>query len=194
MKKQAEDQLETVAVDIIERRLIREKAAKAQAKSREASRAASQASSKAESQASSQSSGDSSVYGIADLLGAPDENDCDSSFVDAVLRAKLGQEKIRFLKAIQPITRFTSLEDGAKIAPESNAEWWRKNWSEFPNLYELAAVLFNIPASSSYAERFFSVCGYVCKTRSGNENGETIILRSMLRANYEYLEELSNQE
>ena len=74
MKKQAEDQLETVAVDIIERRLIREKAAKAQAKSREASRAASQASSKAESQASSQSSAgsSSSVYGIADLLGALD--------------------------------------------------------------------------------------------------------------------------
>jgi hypothetical protein len=47
--------------------------------------------------------------------------------------------------------------------------------------------LLNIPASSAFIERFFSLCGAICKSRCGNMTAQTIINRCMLKANMELL-------
>ena len=65
------------------------------------------------------------------------------------------------------------------------------NQSKFPTLYRLALILYNIPASSAYIERFYRVVGDVCKSKSGNMKAETIIQRSILKANMAILNELT---
>jgi hypothetical protein len=48
-----------------------------------------------------------------------------------------------------------------------------------------------VPAAAAFIERFYSVCGNVCKTKSVNFSSETIIQRSMLKANIHLLDEIS---
>lgn len=73
----------------------------------------------------------------------------------------------------------------------SNKKFWQKNIDEMPRLTRLATVLLNINVSSAFIERFFSICGIICKKNSGNMRDETIITRSMLKANINILEELT---
>ena len=49
----------------------------------------------------------------------------------------------------------------------------------------------NIPSSSAYIERFYSICGNVCKQRAGNMKAQTIASRSFLKANIKILDKLS---
>jgi len=44
---------------------------------------------------------------------------------------------------------------------------------------------------SAYVERFYSICGNICKNKSGNMSADTIITRSMLKANMAILNKLS---
>lgn len=54
-----------------------------------------------------------------------------------------------------------------------------------------ALKLSCIPASSAFIERFFSLCGIVTSNnKARNLNAETIINRSMLKANMDLLNEL----
>jgi hypothetical protein len=46
-----------------------------------------------------------------------------------------------------------------------------------PKIYKLALILLNIPCSSALVERFFSICGLICKNRSFNMRADLIRYR-----------------
>ena len=62
-----------------------------------------------------------------------------------------------------------------------------------PLLAKLAVILSNIPSSSAYIERFYRICGNVCKQRAGNMSSDTIINRSVLKANIDILNEIAEK-
>jgi hypothetical protein len=68
--------------------------------------------------------------------------------------------------------------------------FWIENRKTLSSLYKLAQRLLTIPASSAFIERFFSVCGVVCKKRCGNMSDELIIMRSFLKCNIDILNSL----
>ena len=47
---------------------------------------------------------------------------------------------------------------------------------------DLAEVLLNIPSAAAFIERYYSFCGNICKTKSGNmgtkTNNEKIFIKS----------------
>jgi hypothetical protein len=71
--------------------------------------------------------------------------------------------------------------------------FWSTNNKELCNLSELATILLNIPASSAFIERFFSIAGVVFSTRRGNSCDDLIIMRSLLKTNMETVESLTNE-
>jgi hypothetical protein len=76
---------------------------------------------------------------------------------------------------------------------ETNSQFWRNNERSFPELYKLAIIILNIQSSSSFVERFFSICGVVCKKRATNMKNKLIIMRSMMKANFHLLNILNNK-
>jgi predicted DNA-binding ribbon-helix-helix protein len=70
----------------------------------------------------------------------------------------------------------------------STRYFWSQKASEFPNLAKAALILYNIPASSAFIERFFSICGITCRKNAGNMGPSMIINRSMLKANLNLLD------
>lgn len=64
--------------------------------------------------------------------------------------------------------------------------------TNFPNLFKLYVRFSSIPASSAFIERFFSICGVVCKQRAGNSSDDLLITRSFLKCNIEILNEMNN--
>ena len=68
--------------------------------------------------------------------------------------------------------------------------FWIENRKTLPSLYKLAQRLLTIPASSAFIERFFSVCGVICKKRCGNMSDELKIMRSFLKCNIDILNSL----
>ena len=76
---------------------------------------------------------------------------------------------------------------------ESNTQFWRNHERLLPELYKLATILLNIQSSSAFVERFFSICGIICKKRASNMKNELIIMRSMMKANFHLLNELNEQ-
>ena len=95
---------------------------------------------------------------------------------------QLETEKIRFIKLI----------DKVNFKCHSTAKFWTTNVQQFPILKDLGAILYNIPSSSAYIERFYSISGNVCNVRSGNMNANTIAKRSFLKANIKILNKLSD--
>lgn len=75
----------------------------------------------------------------------------------------------------------------------SSTQFWIKNSNSMPKLSSLALLLLNIPASSAHVERFFSICGAVCKQSSLGMKDDLIILRSMLKANLDLLNEMNEE-
>jgi len=73
----------------------------------------------------------------------------------------------------------------------STKQFWMKNCNEFPSLNQLTKVLLSIQSSSAFIERFFSICGIVCKKRSANMSDDQIILRSFLKSNMKLLNEMN---
>lgn len=61
--------------------------------------------------------------------------------------------------------------------------FWIENKKQLPNLFKLANQLLSIPSSSAFVERFFSICGVICKKRCGNMSDETFIMRSFIKCN-----------
>ena len=82
------------------------------------------------------------------------------------------------------------LAQAEKLKDITNRKFWNKYMDEMPRLARLALVLLNISVSSAFIERFFSICGIICKKNSGNMKDELIVTRSMLKANMKILEEL----
>lgn len=74
----------------------------------------------------------------------------------------------------------------------STSSFWCKNSSNFPLLNKLSQVLLNIPASSAYIERYFSICGIVFDKKRMNMNPELLRMRSMIKANIKILDQMSN--
>jgi len=74
---------------------------------------------------------------------------------------------------------------------KSTKDFWTKNRLALPILYACTCKIVSIPASSAYIERFFSICGVVCKNRAMNMNDELIICKCMLKANMKLLDELN---
>jgi hypothetical protein len=108
------------------------------------------------------------------------ENDQGSELISVVSE----KERIEFLKIIENDLPFEKSTKNATIS-------WKKNRvKKFPMIARLASLLLNIPSSAAHIERFYSICGNVCEPKRGNMNHETIILRSILKANMGILSEL----
>ena len=73
----------------------------------------------------------------------------------------------------------------------STPEFWTRNKKLMPKLSELALILFNIPASADFIERYYSLCGNICKNRCGNMTPQVIIQRSFLKSNIKILNKLT---
>ena len=70
----------------------------------------------------------------------------------------------------------------------TSSKFWLDNKKNFLNLYKLSLVLFNIPSSSAFVERFFSICGIVNNQRRGNMKDQNLINRAFLKTNIDLVE------
>ena len=86
---------------------------------------------------------------------------------------------------------FLNLIENANFNEKSTSNFWLKNKSKMPYLAKLATILINIPSSSAFIERFYSLTGNVCQVRAGNMNTSTIVKRCMLKTNIQILTEKS---
>ena len=74
---------------------------------------------------------------------------------------------------------------------KKTSEFWKENKTLMPNLFELQIILLNLPATSSFIERFFSISGIVCDVRRLNMTDDLVIKRSMMKANMNILRDLN---
>jgi hypothetical protein len=79
--------------------------------------------------------------------------------------------------------RMKILDEMFKSNTISTIQFWKKYTSTFPNLSKLALILLTTQSSPAFIERFFSICGVVCKPKASNMKDGLIITRSMLKAN-----------
>ena len=100
-----------------------------------------------------------------------------------VKQMNLETEKIEFIRLI----------DENKMESTSTRKFWLKNKSKFPFLKNLAEILLNIPSSSAFIERYYSLCGIICKQRCGNMTSKQIIERSLLKANIKTINEMNKK-
>ncbi len=82
--------------------------------------------------------------------------------------------------------------DEFKTSKFRSKQFWINHANKLPNLAKLAVILLNIQCSSSCIERFFSICGVVCKKHSSNQNDDLVITRYLLKSNIKLLDELSS--
>ena len=73
----------------------------------------------------------------------------------------------------------------------STEDFWNSNSKQLPHLSKIALILLNIPSSSAYIERHFSLSGAICSQRRGNMSADLIITRSMLKANIKLINTLN---
>jgi hypothetical protein len=78
-----------------------------------------------------------------------------------------------------------------KYLRKTTAQFWNENSKELKNLRRLAMKLLNIPSSSAYIERHFSLCGAICDQRNRNMSADMIATRTMLKANIKSLMEMN---
>jgi hypothetical protein len=116
-----------------------------------------------------------------------DNYESDSEIAKETFNLRISKERIEFLNLIE-ISNLKSKDFC------HTANFWLKNQIKFPYLTRLALIFHCLPASSAYIERFYSICGNVCRTRAGNMNSQTIINRSVLKANLEILMDLSETQ
>jgi hypothetical protein len=93
------------------------------------------------------------------------------------LKKKIDKERLEFENIISSMD----------LASMSSGSFWFTHKKELPLLCQLAYILLGIPASSAFIERYYSICGVICKKRNGNMSGELLIERCMLRANMQIL-------
>ena len=107
-----------------------------------------------------------------------------------IIFIKIGTQ-IESLRLEHETVKYIKLVDCESFKCSSTHTFWKENIKEFPLLSELALILLNIPASSAFIERFYSICGNVCKPRAGNMTPKLIIERSFLKSNIHILDSLS---
>ena len=88
----------------------------------------------------------------------------------------------------------TILEEMLKKDSTSTVQFWMKHSIKFPHMSKLALLLSTIQSTSAFIERFFSVCGDVCKPRASNMKDDLIIKRSMLKVNIKILDSLKVED
>lgn len=88
---------------------------------------------------------------------------------------------------------FFNLIEEKNLQTSSTKIFWMKNKIVLPYLKALAENLLNIPSSAAYIERYYSLCGNVCKTKCGNMGKNQIITRSLLKANMKILNDLNKK-
>ena len=134
-------------------------------------------------------------------LSSEGASDDDGNFLDELLRDDEGLIKknkepekfkieVELEKEIKILTDILSKPDALR-GIKSNIVFWSKYKTQMPRLSRLALVLLNINVSSAFIERFFSICGIICKKQSGNMSDDMIITRSILKTNIEILKELN---
>jgi hypothetical protein len=120
---------------------------------------------------------------LSDLFAEDDENE------DHVIKTSLLIREERFKSEIEKL-REILIENKYSIKI-NNCEFWRKYERHLPELYKLAIILCNIQSSAAFIERFFSICGVVCKKRAANMKNKLIIMRSIMKANIHILDQLN---
>lgn len=73
----------------------------------------------------------------------------------------------------------------------SNYNFWIKHKKTLPFLSKFARKFMCISSSSSFIERFFSICGVISNKRNLNMNTDLFITRSILKANMKIVKEIS---
>ena len=117
---------------------------------------------------------------IGFLIDEDYENINDETFMYTNM-LELNKEKLEFMKLVENKSCFNI----------SNSKFWFHHRKELPNLTKLASILINIPSSSAFIERYYSLCGAICSQRNGNMRPETIINRCFLKTNIKLLNELN---
>jgi hypothetical protein len=113
---------------------------------------------------------------------------------------EVASKEAKFFKKQQEIEKeiisYSDLLSDPKIIKntKSTSEFWKKNRRNFLNLYQLQTILLNIPASSAFIERFFSISGIVSDIKRLAMKDELIIMRSMTKANMSILRELNQMQ
>ena len=106
-----------------------------------------------------------------------DENHVPIS-VDTLART----QKIELKKEVGEFSNLVASEEFSKVR-WSTKQFWQSHQLKFPKLFKLSRVLLNIPTSSAFIERFFSICGIISKKRSMNMDDELFIARCLFKAN-----------
>ena len=78
---------------------------------------------------------------------------------------------------------FSQMIEHNDFGTNSTKTFWMKNKTKLPHLKDLAEVLLNIPSAAAFIERYYSLFGNICKTKSGNMGKNQIMERSLLKAN-----------
>ena len=69
-------------------------------------------------------------------------------------------------KEISILANLLSSKDSVKACGKfKTAKFWSDHREEMTNLFELQIILLNIPSTSSFIERFFSLSGIICDER-----------------------------
>jgi hypothetical protein len=143
-----------------------------------------------------------------EIFSASDDSERSQSFSQKVLARQLVQaeqddpefnvtERVDLIRVKNmvsaEITRFSEIIKSRDFRHKnfSTRQFWLKYETELPNLFVLAAILLNISASSCHIERYFSICRIVCALRSLAMTDELVETRSLLKANRQLLQELS---
>ena len=90
-------------------------------------------------------------------------------------------------------TKLARLIEKGEYNGKSTGEFWLKHAIELPHLKTLCLHLSNIPSSSSYIERFFSLCGSICSQRRANMSAEKIVSRAIIKTNMNLILKLNKQ-
>ena len=106
--------------------------------------------------------------------------------IDTLLR----NEKLDLEKEVSAFSTLVTSEEFRSLSWNTK-DFWLSHKITFPKLFKLARVLLNIPASTAFIERFFSICGIICKQRSMNMDDELFIARCIFKANINIFNELN---
>ena len=112
---------------------------------------------------------------------------------DSQIEKRLTEENYLKFQLENEVSLFRSLLIKEQMLEEncvSTRRFWLKHKTTLPLLFKLTKKLLNIQASTAFIERFFSICGIICSEKNANMKDETLIMRSVLKANIDTLNEL----
>ena len=121
---------------------------------------------------------------------------------DSLLGYLIDQEYEQEAIPTQELQRIEARLEATKLARriekgeyngKSTGQFWLKHAIELPRLKSLCLHLSNIPSSSSYIERFFSLCGSICSQRRANMSAEQIVGRAIIKTNMNLILKLNKQ-